>query len=249
MNPAHRTWVVTWEEKLRQAEAVEHAYQTWRREQAGPVGDGERADLLALAQDLPRVWRSAPADERKRILRLIVREVVLDQKREPGMVWMRICWQTSATSEHRVQRHVHSYADCASADQLMRRVREMNATGKMDGEIATVLNAENIMSARGVPFSNKTVYLLRKQHGIRTVKINGVETNPSRWPDGSYSVQGLADLLGVTKQTVFDWLQKGRLSGRQLAAGQPWQIPLSRKQIATLRSEVRRTNRSKEEAS
>jgi transposase-like protein len=58
-----------------------------------------------------------------------------------------------------------------------------------------------------------------------TVKINGVEANPLRWPDGSYSVQGTAAALGVTPQTVFKWLRKGRLVGRQLTKGQPLLIP------------------------
>jgi hypothetical protein len=237
-----------WEEKLRQVEAVEHAYQDWRREQPGPLGEAERADLLTLTQDMPRLWRSVAVEERKRILRLVIREIVLDQKRERGMVWIRICWQTGAISEHRLQRRVRSYADSATEDLLIRRVRDLNAAGRMDGEIAAILNAEKVMSARGVPFTNETIYLLRKQHSIRTVKINGVEANPLRWPDGSYSVQGAAAALGVTPQTVFDWLQQGRLTGRQMAKGQPWQIPLSEKQIETLKSQVRRTIRSKLEA-
>src|SRR3954469_25666420 len=77
--------------------------------------------------------------------------------------------------------------------------------------------------------------------GIRTVKINGKDANPSRWPDGSYSVQGTASVLGITPQTVFHWLHKGRLTGRQLSKGQPWQISLSDTQIALLKTQVRRT--------
>ena len=49
---------------------------------------------------------------------------VLDQKRERGLVWIRITWQTGATSEHRLQRRVRSYADCSSAEQLRQRVRD-----------------------------------------------------------------------------------------------------------------------------
>src|SRR5438067_13941872 len=67
------------------------------------------------------------------------------------------------------------------------------------------------------------VHLLRKRWRIPTVKINGTAANPSRWPDGSYSVQGVATILGITPQTIFKWLRKGRLAGRQLAKGMPWQ--------------------------
>ena len=108
---------------------------------------------------------------------------------------------------------------------------------------------EGLVSARGRPFSGGEIHLLRKRWGIPTVKINGKEANPRRWPDGTYSVQGAAEVLTVTPQTVFKWLQKGRLSGRQLAKGMPWQITLSSPQIAELRTQIRRTNQSKKEAS
>ena len=234
-----------WEEKLRQVEAVEQAYEAWHREQGAPLGETDRADVLALAGDLPRVWRTAGAAERKRILRLVIRDVALDQKREHGMVWLRITWQTGATSEHRLQRKVRSYADCAGTDRLERRIRELNTAGKMDHEIAAILNEEGIMSARGTPFLHGTIHLLRKQWGIRTVKINGTDANPPRWPDGSYSIQGAAAAIGITAQAVFDWLQKGRLQGRQLVKGQPWQISLTDDQISNLQQQVRRTSRSK----
>ncbi len=144
---------------------------------------------------------------------------------------------------------MQSYAGCASADQLKRRVRELNAEGRMDHEVAQVLNAKRIMSARGVPFRGETVHLLRKQWGIRTAKINGADPNPPRWPDGSYSVQGAAEALGVTAQTVFKWLRKGCLVGRQLAKAQPWQISVTDEQIAALRAPAQRSSPSNMEAS
>jgi transposase len=76
-----------------------------------------------------------------------------------------------------------------------------------------------------------------------------VDANPARWPDGSYSVQGAAAALGVALQTVFKWLRRGRLAGRQLTKGQPWQIMLPDEQIAPLAAQVRRTGRSTKEAS
>lgn len=56
------------------------------------------------------------------------------------------------------------------------------------------------------------IHLLRKRWGITTVKINDTAANPQRWPDGSYSVQDATGILGITSQTIFDWLQKGWLS-------------------------------------
>ena len=91
------------------------------------------------------------------------------------------------------------------------------------------------------PHGSYPVYVCRAdqhQHG-----------GPRCQEDGTYSVQGAAAALSISPQTVFKWLQKGRLSGHQLARGLPWQITLSNPQIAESRAQVRRTNRSKKEAS
>ena len=238
-----------WEEKLRQSEAVEQAYVAWQGEQAGALADQERATVLGLAQDLLRVWQAATGEERKRMLRLIVREVALDQKRERSLTWMQITWQTGATSEHRLRRSVQGYAHYASTPQLEERIRELNGAGMMDREIAAALNADGISTAHGTPFVGESVHVCRKRWGIPTVKINGVDANPPRWPDGSYSIQGVAAALGMTTQTVFKWLHRKQLTRRQLAKGQPWQITLPDEQLAKPATQVRRTKRSIKEAS
>jgi DNA invertase Pin-like site-specific DNA recombinase len=240
-----------WEEKLRAVEAVEQEHARWRSQEPLMIGSMERAGLQALGENLPRIWHATTtsAADRKRLLRFIVREVVLDQKRAPGQVWLKVVWQTGATSEHHVQRRVRGYHDYIDCDRLRQRIAALNAAGKMDKEIATILNREGFITARGGDFRGENVWLLRTRWGIPTVKINGVSANPMRWPDGSFSIQGVAAKLGITPQTVFDYLARGLLAGHQLTKGQPWQIELSEKQIGRLRARVRHTRRSKKEAS
>lgn len=74
-------------------------------------------------------------------------------------------------------------------------------------------------------------------------------SNPACWPDGSYSIKGAAKALGITGQTVFKWLKKGRLQGRQLTKGQPWQVDLTEQQIAQFRVPVPRISPSRKKAS
>ena len=240
-----------WEEKLRAVEAVEQEHARWRSQEPLMIGSTERADLQALGENLPRIWHATTtsAADRKRILRFIVREVVLDQKRAPGQVWLKVVWQTGAISEHRVQRRVRGYHDYVDCDRLRQRIAALNAAGKMDKEIGTILNREGFITARGGSFRGENIWLLRTRWGIPTVKINGVSANPMRWPDGSFSIQGVAAKLGITPQTVFDYLARGLLAGYQLTKGQPWQIDLSDEQINRLRARVRHTRHSKKEAS
>jgi DNA invertase Pin-like site-specific DNA recombinase len=240
-----------WEDKLRAIEAVEQEYARWRSEGPLLISAADRAQLQRLGENLPQIWyaHTTSVGDRKRILRLVIREVVLDAKRLRGQVWLRIVWQTGAISEHRLQRRVHTYRDYIDIERLRKRIAELNGAGKMDKEIAELLNREGFVAARACAFKGENVWLLRTRWGIPTVKINGVALNPARWPDGSFSVQGAAAALGITAQTVFAYFERGLLSGRQLTKGQPWQIDLTDEQINRLRTHVRRTRRSKKEAS
>jgi hypothetical protein len=111
----------------------------------------------------------------------------------------------------------------------------------MDKEIAATLNREGFAAARGCAFKGENVWLLRTRWKIATIKINGASANPLRWPDGSFSIQGVAAELGITSRTVFGYLARGDLTGHQLTKGQPWQIDLSDEQIDRLRARLRRT--------
>ena len=116
-----------WEENLRAVEAVEQEYARWRSQEPLIISTAERAGLQALGEILPRIWHAATtlAADRKRILRFIIREVFLDQKRTQGQVWLKIVWQTGATSEHRLQRRVHTYRDYVDLDRLRQRITEL----------------------------------------------------------------------------------------------------------------------------
>ena len=241
-----------WEERLRAADAVEQDYRQWRQQDPVVLRAGEVKILEALASDLPALWRSPTTrpEERKRILRFIIQEARLDQKRTRGEVWVKIVWQTGALSEHRLWRRVHSYNDdYADLEGLRRRITQLNAQGLMDKQIASILNEEGVVSARRRPFTYENVWLLRQRWGLRAIKLNPTGANPPRWPDGSYSVQGAAAAIGVTTQVIFDYLANGLLTGRQITKGQPWQIDLTTEQLCYLQQRLLRTRRSRRKAS
>jgi DNA invertase Pin-like site-specific DNA recombinase len=245
-----RTLEGLWEEKLRAAERVEHEYETWVHQHQLTVTPADRQEILALAEDLPAVWTAATTTsaDRKRILRLLVRTVILDQHREPGKVWFQINWHTGAISEHWLIRTVQSYGAYARRVELERRIRELNAAQMMDAAIAAVLNAEGFRTARGGPFTGPVVWLLRKKWSIVAIQVKATPRTPAQWEDGRYSVHGAAAALGVYPGTVHHWLRVGRLQGTQVAKGMPWQISLSAEQITALRAYVTQARPSRREA-
>jgi hypothetical protein len=237
-----RTVERQWEATLRTLEQIEQEAEAQLRRQRLSLTLEDRQTIRALAEDLPALWHAPDTTpiERKRLLRLIVTEVILDQTRARGEVWFQINWQTGAITQHWLVRHVNAYLDHAELEGLHERVRALNADQKLDAEIAATLNAEGFHSARGQPFTGHVVWVLRKQWSVPTVNPSN---NPARWPDGAYSIQSAASAIGVFPGTIYHWLEPGLIHGEQIAKGLPWKIYLTDGQIAALRARVARTRR------
>jgi hypothetical protein len=79
-----------WEEQLRAVETVEKEYQVWKSSRSGIFTQADREAIVALGSDLPTLWQAPTTtnEERKQMLRLVIREVIVDSKRANGQVWV-----------------------------------------------------------------------------------------------------------------------------------------------------------------
>lgn len=235
----------TWEGRLRALEKAQQEHDAWLSQQSLTLTFEDRQEILTLGQNLPAVWyaSSTTAADRKQIIRFVIREVIVDQKRAKGKVWFQINWQTGATSEHEYERRVRSYTEHAQWETIAQRVRELHSQQKFDDEIADILNQEGLKTTKRLPFNSNAIWLIRKQLGLPAVIP--VSTHPPRWPDRTYSVQGAAQVLGVFPGTVYKWLKTGRLEGTQLRPGVPWKITLTPDKIASLKLYLQRVRRTR----
>jgi DNA invertase Pin-like site-specific DNA recombinase len=241
-----RTLEREWEHKLRAVEDLEQAHQDWEAHQAITLTEANRQAILSLAEDFPRVWQApttTPAD-RKQMLRLVIRSVVVDARADPDQVRYRIVWQTGLTEEHSIRRYPHSYAGHPRREELELRLRFLNGQGKTDDDIAELLNAEGFQTARGHSFTGHMVWLLRQQWRVAVIEENTNASHPLRWQDGSYSAEGLAQTVGVAVGTIYRWLREGAVTGHQSARGMSWKIPGPPENIIRLKHRVQQAHRT-----
>jgi excisionase family DNA binding protein len=233
--------------KLRAKEQLEQDYHNWQQRHQMVLTALDREEILALGENLPRVWNAptTTSADRKSIIRLVIRDVIVDQDRVQGKVWFQVNWQTESRSEHWYTRRVQSYAAYADGERLEKRVRELHAQQKLDADIASVLNAEGFRTPHWQPFTRQMIGLIRKQWGLVTVVAQG--SLPDRWEDGSYSINGIAKRVGVFPGTVYHWVRSGRVEAHQLVKGTPWRIDLDDQKVAELQSYLKRVSRSKRE--
>ena len=249
VEPDHRLVARTlesyWEAALRAVESAERDYETWRRDNRAHLTPQERQEILAIGEDLPRVWHAETTTnaDRKHLLRLVVKEVIVDQKRLRGKVWFQINWQTGASSDHEIIRHAVSYREHHDGERVQERIGQLHTHRQTDRQIAETLNAEGYRTTYGQPFEPKNIWYLRQQWGLGNVKESGLRPDRLRWDDGAYTIQGVVQAVGVTKGTVQTWLKRGLIQGRHLGPYMLWRIDLTAEQIDALRRRAEQNRR------
>jgi hypothetical protein len=225
-----RSLETAWEEKLHQLERVEREYAAWQHQQMTSKQSIDRSELMALAENFPALWRSASNKDKKEIIRLLVSHVIVEQDREQGKVWFQVNWQTGAISQHWYVRIVGNYDSHAYKDALQKRLHELAEDHLTAPEIARVLNDEGYETAHRKRFTPEIVNQLRYKWGIPSLYRHA--RSPDRWPDGSYSVNGAAKILGISAGCLRKRIEKGHVRATQRRKGASLHVFLTSEEIA-----------------
>ncbi len=236
-----RTLEREWNEKLAEIERMERD-ETLRPQLASRLVDPEeRRRVLALAQDLSKVWYAArtPQTARKQLLGYLIKDVTLT--RGETIIQVAIRWQTEACTVLEVPRPKRSYEVRRTDPAIVARVRVL-VLDHTDRQIAAVLDQEGFRSGTGSRFTQNRVKQLRYAHSI----TSGCPEGPAACvgghrADGRCSTKAAADMLNVNVSTIADWCQSGVLDGTQSAPHAPWWIKLTPEIITHLRKPTRRS--------
>ena len=84
-----------WNEALTRLEQIKAEATQFQSQKALVATPEQKAKVLALAQDLPRLWRATTtqAKDRKRILRLLIRDITVEKLSAQRQVILHIRWQ------------------------------------------------------------------------------------------------------------------------------------------------------------
>jgi DNA invertase Pin-like site-specific DNA recombinase len=235
-----RTLEREWNEKLAAIECLERD-ATLRPPLANWLVDPEeRRRVLALAQDLSKVWHAPTTlqTDRKQLLAYLIKDVTLC--RGDTTIQVAIRWQTEACTVLEVPRPKLMYEVRRTDPVVVARVRTL-APEHADRQIAALLDKEGFRSGTRGSFTANKVLWIRYTHAIPS----GCPQRPSACQngyrgDGRCSAQVAAEQLNVTVSTIAAWCQSGRLDGIQAVPHGPWWIRLTPEIVTELRQPVRR---------
>jgi DNA invertase Pin-like site-specific DNA recombinase len=220
VDPANR--LVAAELEARWNTALTHVTEAEARLQAeqqsqAPLDENQRRRLLALGADLHALWNhpAAPIELKKRILREVVNEIVVDVNHTSGRLELRIHWAGGVHTMLRVHKNKTGQNGNATDKDVIELVRQL-AKAWSDQYIAGILNRLGHHTGPGNSWNETRVKNLRLYHKI-PVFAKGCERP---W----LTMSEAATELKVSVCVIRTLINHGLLPAHQAAKGVPWMI-------------------------
>jgi len=224
-----------WNESLLALEETQKQYRAFEQKEARAVTAEQKSQILALAQDLPRLWhaKSTEPRDRKRMLRLLIKDITVERERGTYQAQLHIRWHGGACTHLIVDLPLPAAERLRYPQEIVEHIREL-AHDLQDRQIAAQLNREGRHSAKGQRFTVSIVKWIRWRHHIPAA--------PLRAPD-ELTVQQLAQRLGVSIHVVYYWIDHAILDARKAHRGAPYAIKLDAAKVRELRSWVKQSRK------
>lgn len=232
-----RTLEQRWNQALSQLEELRKQYAAIERNDARAATPEQKARVMALAKDFPRLWKSSStsAKDRKRMLRLLIRDITVERRSTVRQVILHVRWQGGACTDVQVDLPL-PIADCMRYSPAVREQVRTLAKQFTDEEIAEHLNQSGLRSAAGKPFDASKVQWIRYRYGIAAVELKRPE---------ELTVAQVAKRFGVSPGVVYYWIDKKVITARQIKPNTPYWITVDKTKERELRAWVRNSSHMK----
>ena len=226
-----------WNDTLVQLEELKKQAAEFQRQEAHVATPEQREKILALARDLPRVWHAptTQAKDRKRMLRLLIKDITVEKSPQQKQLVIHIRWQGGTSSDLPVQLLPNMADRMRYPAELVDRVRGL-AQSLSDAQIADQLNQAALVSAVGKPFTVSMIKWIRHAYKIPAAQL--------RHPD-ELTVHQLAERFAVNPNVVYYWIEHGVIQARRLNSGAPYWITVREGDEQKLRDWIRSSRKIK----
>jgi DNA invertase Pin-like site-specific DNA recombinase len=181
------------------------------------VSVGTAEEFEHLAADLEALWKNPDVDERtrKRLLRTLVREIVVDIDEQSSEILLLIHWKGGAHTPLRLPRRRAGYSSTHTPKDIVEAVRVLARIYK-DEMIAGVLNRAKLHTGRGNYWTRALVTSLRHNHAIDCHDARRQAT------EGWMNLSQAARLVGVASGTLRVAIDRGYITAERPITCGPW---------------------------
>ena len=224
-----------WNDALLNVEDLKKQYAEFEQKKARVATPEQKAMVLALAKDLPRLWHAptTQARDRKRMLRLLIKDITVEKEHGARHAILHIRWAGGACADVKVDLPPPRAEAIRNPEPIIARVRDLART-MTDQQIVTELGRRGESSATGQPHTLHTVKWIRWKYRVPA---------PMLKRPGEVTVQELAARLQVSPGVVYYWAERGIIDSRRINHGSPLWIVLDEIKLQELRDRVSRSKK------
>ena len=206
-----------WNTALAAVRALEEELEALLRQRPAALSAEERQRLLQMGADLEAAWHhpAANAVTRKRIVRVVLREVVA--RVEDDQIQLLLHWQGGDHTRLTVRKNRRGQTRWSVEPETMELIRAC-ARLMPDKAIAGLLNRTGKRTGRLNGWTQSRVRSFRNTHGI-AVYADG------EWAErGEVTLTEAARMLNLNPLTVLRQIHTGIIPAEQYCKGAPWVI-------------------------
>jgi DNA invertase Pin-like site-specific DNA recombinase len=223
-----------WNDAAQRVLELETEFANFERQALRTITAEQKRQILQLAGDFPRLW-TAPTTEardRKRMLRLLIKDITVAKGPERKLLQLQIRWQGGATEVVELRLPPNRPDALRYPTAVVDKVRDL-ACEHDDQDIAALFNREGLTSSTRKPFTASMISWIRFKHRI---------SGPSH-PAGTLTVNQVCERYGVSMHVVYYWIERGHISAQQRKPGVPYAITITDTTDRALREWVATSSR------
>jgi len=219
-----------WEQALKTVTQLEERLQELGDSQQ-VVSAEVRRRLLELGDDLAGAWHHPQASPvlKKRILRSVLEEIVVNVFEDPPRIKLQLHWQGGAHTELTVAKN-HTGQHRHSTDHVVLDVVRELAKICRDRATASILNRLGYRTGTGKTWTESRIVSLRSRYEIPLL----CKCQTRDW----LTLRDVAESLQLHHTTVMRLIQSGILPANQVVPHAPWVIERSSLALPKVRSAV-----------
>ncbi len=234
VDPSNRLIAATletrWNDAVQRLHDLEAELAAFERKTMRAVTAEQKQQILRLAKDFPRLWAAATTTprDRKRILRLLVRDITVVKGPEPKTIRLHIRWQGGETETLHLQLPQNRAEAVRYPMAFVTRIRELAVDHHDDEIVATLRDEGQNSTTTGKPITLGTIKWLRYKYRIPA---------PAP-PDGTLNVRQIRERYGVSLWVVHYWIERGIVPAEQRKWNAPYAITIDKELDRRLREWV-----------
>jgi hypothetical protein len=207
-----------WNDAAQRVLELETEYANFQGQTLRTITAEQKQQILQLAGAFPRLWNAptTEARDRKRMIRLLIKDITVVNGPERKQLQLQIRWQGDATEVVTVQLNPNRADAVRYSATIIDRVRDL-AREHDDVDIAALFNRDGLMSAMGKTFTADMICWIRYKHRISGPTL----------PPGALCVNDVRMRYGVSMNVVYYWIERGHLSAHQRKPGAPYAITIT----------------------